>query len=193
MGLLLALAACQGTQATDERGDTNGQKQTTQSLPPSVGPVVLLSGAAQRQGRWEGGPEPVSGKLRSGITSYYQTQSGADGALTLVLRLEDVDAADATVQLRTSDGAKLLSPGSEQVWPLRQGAASQWTLSLSIPPGDSYLHVLSAQRGRHSTRTLLLHRDGVAAAPLAGAGTRVERDASGQSIVRQQAVSASAR
>jgi hypothetical protein len=188
--MAVLLCACQGTQGPDERG--LAPSVTPLGISNAIGPVPIDRAQlnAARQGPWLGGPEPVSGKLRSGITTYHRTTFNPDGRLALLLRFEDVVAEDATVQVRTSDGAKLLNSAVAQLWPLRANETSKWALDLELPLGDSYLHVMTAQRGRQSTRSILLHRDGGAAKPREATEGVIERDAKGEPIVRMQATSA---
>lgn len=183
--LVMLLCACHGTQGQDEQSRPTSVISSVSG--ESTGPVHYGRDQLQTitKGLWLGGPEPVSGKLRSGISTYYQMTANPQGYLTLLLRFEDVVANDATVQIRTSDGARVLNSVADQIWPLRPNETSKWALELALPLGDSYLHVMTAQRGRHSTRSILLYRAGGVTQPRGATEGTLERDAKGEPIVRQ--------
>lgn len=145
---------------------------------------------AVKAGVWLGGPEPVSGKLRSGITTWYRLdppQPARDEPFDLILRFEDVDAAGATVAVSTSDGARFAPPAGVTSWALPLAQASQLKLRLLAPAGSSYVHVQSQQRGRSSVRSVLLSVPAAdpAAAPVPRKDYAI--DAQGEPIVRKRA------
>lgn len=144
---------------------------------------------ADRVGDWLGGPEPVSGKLRTGIVSWWRlapSPPAVDQPFELVLRLEGARADDAAVSLATGDGARLVDPSAPQRWLLRPGQPAQITLRLVAPAGDSYLHVTTVQDGRSSVRSIRLALPagpaGAASAPPGRGDYAV--DARGEPIVR---------
>jgi len=168
--------------------------------PPPAAPVLALMPSQQdavavapttrseRTGVWLGGPEPVSGKLRTGIAVYYRPFSPVPGKpFDLALRFEGVNGEDAAVQLRTSDGARLILEGGSSYWRLTAGVPSQLTVKLSAPPGDSYLNIFTSQNGRHAANSIALSVP--SDAPLRPAGYRAgdDKDANGAPIVRMQA------
>lgn len=154
----------------------------------AVAVAVAPPARSERTGVWLGGPEPVSGKLRTGIAVYYRPFSPVVGKpFDLVLRFEGVSGDDASVQLSTSDGARLLQEGGESTWRLAAGAASQLVVKLMAPPGDSYLHVFTAQHGRHAARSIALTLPSDAPRRPAGYRGGDAKDASGEPIVRMQA------
>ncbi len=172
VALLLAMAAltaCRGDPATAPIG---------QSIAPAA--------PADRVGDWLGGPEQVSGKLRSGIVSWWRltpSQPQADDRFELALRLEGARAADAAVSVAAGDGARLVDAGVPQRWLLRAGQPALITLHLTAPAGDSYLHVTTVQDGRSSVRSIRL------ALPAGLSGATPTRgdyavDARGEPIVR---------
>ena len=101
----------------------------------------------------------MSGKLRSGIVSWWRlvpAQPAAGVPFELLLRLEDVQGAAATVAIATGDGARLAEAAAPQRWALRPGQPAQIALRLVAPAGDSYLHVTTQQNGRSSVRSIRL-------------------------------------
>ncbi len=147
--------------------------------------VTKPAHSAGHDGDWQGGPEPVSGKLRSGIVSWWRLEPPAPAAGTafkLVLRLEEVKGDDARASVTTSDGARLADPQSPREWALPRGEASLITLGLVAPAGDSYLHVTTRQDGRSSVRSIRIAVAGGAAS----AATRPDHgiDSRGEPIVR---------
>ena len=171
--LLLALAGCQ---ATDSAG-SNGQS-------------VAAPAPIARDGAWLGGPEPVSGKLRSGINSWWRTvpaQPSAGLPFELVLRLEDITASDIATAVSTSDGARFADADAARQWLLRAGQPAQVTLRLVAPAGDSYLHVQTQQQGRSSVRSIRLAMPAAPSAASAAARADYAVDVRGEPIVRMRA------
>ena len=162
-------------------------------------------GEPERTGTWLGGPEAVSGKIHSGVEVYYQLQSRSkptlsEGNLSLQvnLRLENVKAPGAWLQVRTSPGVQLnegkvaSEPGEGILWRLSPDQASTLSYLVTVPAGDQYLHLLTGQLGRLSSHSILLDssqeqvkgagKNRVAA--LAGNRALPDRDAQGEPIVR---------
>lgn len=111
-----------------------------------------------RKGPWLGGPDPVSGKLRSGVTTYYRwvdVQAGKPVKAKLELRFETVSAGGATANLAVGDGAEWATP-IPTLWRLKSGVPSHLTVDLVLPAGDSYLHITTSQQQRSSVKSLLL-------------------------------------
>lgn len=111
-----------------------------------------------RKGPWLGGPDPVSGKLRSGVATYYRwgaVQAGKPVKAQLELRFEAVSSHDATVNLAVGDGAEWAAPIRAR-WRLKPGVASHITVQVWVPAGDSYLHVTTAQNQRASVKSIVL-------------------------------------
>ena len=166
---LWGLAAC--------RGDAPAAPSSASIAPAAP---------AERVGDWLGGPEPVSGKLRSGIVSWWRltpSQPTAGERFELTLRLDGVRAADAAVAVATGDGARLADAAAPQRWLLRPGQPAQITLRLTAPAGDSYLHVTTVQEGRSSVRSIRL---ALPAGPASSPPSRGDYavDARGEPIVR---------
>ena len=114
---------------------------------------------ALRVGDWQGGPEAISGKLRSGIATYYRLPSAplvANQAFDIELRFEGVSADDGTVELRTGDSAKFASSQESYAWRLSKDTPSRVVLRIVAPAGDSYLHVTTSQKSRSAVRSFLL-------------------------------------
>lgn len=119
-------------------------------------PLAPLA-AAPRAGAWLGGPEAPSGKLRSGIVTYYQFASQPPGPVAVTLRLEETVAADARVEISLADGARFADPRQPTRWRLMPHKASQWSLAVvPDPQRPSYLNIFTAQAGRHSAKSILL-------------------------------------
>ena len=139
-------------------------------------------------GIWQGGPEPVSGKLYSGIAVYYQVLAPVVGKpFDLVLRFEDVTGEDASVQLSASDGARLVAQAGGLSWRLGAGHASQLVMKVIAAPGDSYIHLMTSQNGRHTARSIALSLPSTTGKRAAGYRAGDDKDASGEPIVRMQA------
>jgi hypothetical protein len=181
LGICAVLIACQ---------QSNEMTARNQARPAGSRDAIALAPAAEteRSGVWLGGPEPVSGKLRTGIALYVRPPSPVLGKpFDLVLRFEGVSGDDALVQLSTSDGARLMQQGGESTWRLPAGVPSQLVVKLMAASGESYLHVFTAQHGRHAALSIALSLP--SDAPLRPAGYRGGdgKDASGEPIVRMQA------
>lgn len=139
-------------QATAAKSDATLEANALDSLP------LAPAADALRKGAWLGGPDPVSGKLRSGISTYYRLDPAypkAGQAVQVDLRFEEVLGSDATVKLTVGDGAQWATPVQAN-WRLPQGTPSQVTLHITVPAGDSYLHVMTAQNHRPSVASILL-------------------------------------
>ena len=162
--------------------------QETSAQEPIAMPRVAPQVDARRVGNWQGGPEPVSGKLDSGIAIYHQLPAPVAGkAFDLVLRFEEVQGDDAAVHLTSSDGARLLADKNELRWRLVAGHASQIVVQVIAPPGDSYVHVMAEQNGRHSARSIALSLPSENGKRPAGYRGADDKDGSGTPIVRMQA------
>lgn len=162
-----------------------GQEIPTNNQPEVKAPAIAAlapAAPAQRAGVWLGGPEPISGKLRTGIAVYYRWQTSS----MLVLRLEGASAEDATVGLTTSDGARLVPPGQPSSWRLKAGLPSELSVTVAAPAAGGYVHVLTGQNGRHATRSISLNPSAAAVALPSHAAPA--SDASGAPIVRMQAL-----
>lgn len=176
-----ALAACQG-----------GSDRAAASPPAPTASLPSLPLAAQasaeREGVWQGGPEPASGKLRSGIVTWWRIAPAAPSPGTpfeLVLRFEDVQDGAATASVAVGDGAQWASAGAARAWRLRPDRSTEVRLRLVAPPGTSYLHVTTEQRGRSSVRSILLAMPGKA--PSVAARGDHATGARGEPVVRMPA------
>lgn len=119
---------------------------------------VAPAADALRKGGWQGGPDPASGKLRSGISTYYRfnpEHPKAGKTVQVDLRFETVEAGDATVSLTLGDGAQWANSAPTS-WRLPKDTPSQVTLQITVPAGDSYLHVMTAQNRKPSVKSILL-------------------------------------
>ena len=174
-----ALAACQG----------GGTDRTAAGSPALATSLPLLPPApAEREGAWQGGPEPASGKLRSGIVTWWRFAPAAPSPgvpFELVLRFEDVQDGTATASAAVGDGAQWASAGASRAWRLAPDRPSEVRLRLVAPPGTSYLHVTTEQRGRSSVRSILLAMPGKA--PSVAARGDYATDAQGEPVVRMPA------
>ncbi len=158
VAVMMSLVGCRSSeellvqaQAT-AKSDTTLESNALDSLP------LAPAADALRKGAWLGGPDPVSGKLRSGISTYYRLDPAhpkAGQAVQVDLRFEEVLGRDATVKLTVGDGAQWATP-IQTSWRLSQGTPSQVTLHITVPAGDSYLHVMTAQNHRPSVASILL-------------------------------------
>lgn len=151
LALALGLVGCLGPAAEPELSVRSGTK--TDGAAPWA-PVA----DGLRKGQWLGGPDPVSGKLRSGVTTYHRWTAVAVGKpvkAQLELRFEDVSADDATVSLAVGDGAAWAAPVPTH-WRLKPGVASHITVQVLVPAGDSYLHVTTSQNQRSSVKSIVL-------------------------------------
>ncbi|MDD2926461.1 hypothetical protein [Rhodoferax sp.] len=178
VGSLLTACCC---------GQESPASQTRAAAAQPI-PAVAPQADVQRSGAWLGGPEPISGKLRTGIAVYYRLLATADQAtFDLVLRLEGASAEDATVRLTTSDGARLMPEGGPASWRLSAGVPSQLAVKVRVSSGDGYVHVMTGQNGRHATRSIVLNPSTAAVRGLTRRAAGAS-DASGEPIVRMQAL-----
>lgn len=148
--LMAGLAGCLGRPDADFSAHSSTDAGGTAPWAPVADEL--------RKGRWQGGPDAVSGKLRSGVTTYHRwgaVQAGTPVSAALELRFETVSAEDATVSLAVGDGAEWVAPGPTR-WRLRPGVPSHITVQVLVPTGDSYLHVTTAQGPRSSVKSILL-------------------------------------
>ena len=181
---LVAVCALAGCQSGGDPAATGSPVLATPlpSLP------LAAPGAAEREGVWQGGPEPASGKLRSGVVTWWRFAPAAPSPgkpFDLVLRFEDVQDDTATASATVGDGAQWASAEATRAWRLAPDRAAEVRLRLVAPPGASYLHVTTQQRGRSSVRSILLALPGKAPA-VASRGDDAT-DARGEPVVRMQA------
>ncbi len=147
---------------------------------------------APRSGHWQGGPLPLSGKLPSGISTWWQTSNeGPTQPTTVTLRWEDVTKPGARVVLRGGDGAQLLAPQPSGGWPLPVNAASTLTVQVQATAGTSFLIVETEQGGRRSVQAIALQQPGQNPGDAQRTRQDYARDAQGEAIVRMQASPAS--
>lgn len=151
-GALGLLSACRTESPVKEAPAT----QTGAELPhlPLAQTVTTV-----RDGIWQGGPEPLSGKLRVGISTYFRQrpmrpQAGA--VFEVDLRFEEVSADHVQVQLQPGDGARLAVAGAQSAWRLSKDQMSQITVKMTAPQGQSYLHAMLAVGGRQVARSFLI-------------------------------------
>lgn len=126
------------------------------NAPPD--PVWAPTAEGPRLGVWLGGPEPVSGKLRSGVVTYHRWDAVPVKPLRVVrlaLRFEAVSGPDATVALVVGDGARWVDDSPKR-WQLKPGVPSQIAVDIALPDGESYLHVTTSQQQRSSVKSILL-------------------------------------
>lgn len=133
-----------------------------QPLASASGGALPLAPLAStpRAEPWLGGPEAPSGKLRSGVVTYYRFASHPPDPVTVILRWEEALADDATAEVSLSDGARFADPQQATRWRLTPNRVSE--LSLTVIPDPlqpSYLNVFTAQAGRHSARSMVLPSD----------------------------------
>ncbi|OIN93838.1 MAG: hypothetical protein AUJ20_02665 [Comamonadaceae bacterium CG1_02_60_18] len=165
------------------------QLAASSAQPSAAAPPLAPAAPEARTGDWLGGPEPPSGKRPTGIALYYRAvRPHAGQPFELVLRFEGATRDDAQVRLQTSDGARLLLPvGATTVWRLRTNGPSQLKVTAMAPPGDSYVHVLTSQGGRQTSRSIALRAPSHKPLPAAGYRGSDAHDARGEPIVRMQA------
>jgi hypothetical protein len=102
----------------------------------------------------------MSGKLRSGIATYYRILGAPlrpQAPFDIELRFEGADADDAVVELRGGDGAQFSPAQATHRWRLIKNQPALVKLKMTAPLGDSYLHVLTVQHGRQAVRSFVLH------------------------------------
>lgn len=175
LSVCMMVAGCQ----SDQDQAPGAQTSMLKMAPPAD---------ARRVGVWQGGPEPVSGKLHSGIAVYYQVLAPVAGKpFDLVLRFEGVTGEDGAVQLSASDGVRLVADAGGLSWRLGAGLASQLVVKVIAQPGDSYVHLLTSQNGRHTARSIALSLPSTTGKRAAGYRGGDDKDASGEPIVRMQA------
>lgn len=149
-------------------------------LPEDGPPLAASVTDPIRPAEWRGGPEPLSGKLRSGISVYWRqlpAKAAPGETVQLVLRFDGVKAADAGTEVRAGAGARVASPKEPARWRLPAGVVSEVTVSVVVPAADSYLHVGTRQGGLESSRTLVIASS--TGAPPAQEATRTGTSASG--------------
>lgn len=168
--------------------DEKPLQQTIGPAAKDAPPAVAAQVDAGRFGKWRGGPEPA-GKVRSGIISFYQfepTQPVAGQSLNVTLRLEEVVGSDAKIDIALERVQWSSEQPGQSAWRLLTGRPSQLTLKLIPPDGDAYLHLMTMQNGRSSTRSILIATGGTT--PKAElVGQTYELDARGEPIVRSRA------
>lgn len=175
-----------------------------QATPPLM---QATPATAQRSGDpgssdWRGGPEPLTGKLPTGIITWWRFQPAQPQpgqAFTLTLRLDGVVQAGATVALRAGDGARLQGSGGDPavnpagnpaaaapVWTLPVGTPSELQVQVVAPPGDSHVYLETRQGDRQASRTILLALPGSNPGASARLRNDYATDARGEPIVRMQ-------
>jgi hypothetical protein len=150
--LVATLTACLRGQDLPTQTQSTAKESSMVALAPST--------QEPRQGQWQGGPEELSGKLRSGISTYYRLPEAplkANSAFEIELRFEGVTATDASVEVRSSDGLKFLSKQDHHIWRLSKDQASVVRIGLLAPLGDSYLHIMTGQMGRKAVRSFVIN------------------------------------
>lgn len=157
VAVVTGLGACRtetnlpGAPTASKQSATQTDALATLPLAPTVTHV--------RDGVWQGGPEPVSGKLRVGISTYFRQRPAlprAGESFEVDLRFEEVSSNDAQVQLQPSDGANLAVMGAQSAWRLGKDQDSQITVKMKAPPGQSYLHAMLKVEGRQVARSFLM-------------------------------------
>ena len=155
---------------------------------PAYAVLTTASTGVSADAGWLGGPEKMSGKLRSGIVAWWRLEPPNPAAgvpFDLQLRLDEVKGDDAAVSVSTSDGARLTAAQATRDWTLPPGRDSLIRLQIVAPAGDSYLHLTTRQHGRSSVRSIRFGLPGaIASAP--GNGTHT-LDARGEPVVPMQA------
>ena len=155
-----------------------------------VGQMPKASQAASpRVGKWLGGPEPASGKLRSGVTTYFQAVPEVPVAgqpFFVTIRLEDVEKDDAQMELLARD-LRLANPSEPKAWKLKKGMASEVRVQLVAVAGDNYLHVATTQNKVSSVRSILFSTADASAPRAPSVGTVYDTTADGNPIVKMQA------
>ena len=95
---------------------------------------IAPQAASPRVGKWLGGPEPASGKLRSGIATYFQALPEAPVAgqpFFVPIRLEDVEKDDAQMELLIRD-VRMANPSEPKAWKLKKGLVSEVRVQLCV-------------------------------------------------------------
>ena len=144
--------------ATQRSGDHSGDHSSDHSSDQSS------DHSSDHAGDWRGGPEPLTGKLPTGIVTWWrfqpaQPQPGQPFELTL--RPEGVTQSGATLSLRAGDGARLHPPGASPAavavlaWSLPVGVPSELRVQGVAPPGDSHVHLETRQDDPLASRTTL--------------------------------------
>lgn len=144
---------------------------------------------AMRTGEWHGGAEPVSGKLRSGIVSYYQLepkQAVAGQALEISIRLEEVVGNDAKLEIQLEKIQKQSGSDEQSSWSLPMGKPSLIKMTLIPTAGDNYVHLMTSQNGKSSVRSIRISTGDANPKTQLHKGQTYEVDAKGEPIIRMQ-------
>lgn len=177
IGLAVGLAGC-----LDMLPGKSGHPQTQT-------PMASKADSA-RVGKWLGGLDPVSGKLRSGISTYYQVTPDVPVAgqpFVVTIRLEGVEKDDAQMELLARD-LRLVNASEPRAWKLKNGQVSQVQVQLLAVAGDNYLHVATMQNKVNSVRSLVFSTADAPAPRTSSVGTAFETAADGSPIVKMQAL-----
>ena len=157
-------------------------------------PVPAEPAPAQRIGDWQGGPEPLSGKLPTGIVTWWQLRPATPRpgeAFELTLRSEGAIRPGAMLSLRAGDGARLVGVAPGMSWALPVGTPSQVRVQVVAPAGDSYMHVFTRQGERYGARSIRIALPGVNPSAAARQRDDYATDSRGEPIVRMPAAAAS--
>lgn len=158
VAVMVSMVGCRSSEELPVQAQSTAKSDATPEDNALASLSLAPTADALRKGAWLGGPDPVSGKLRSGISTYYRLDPAhpkAGQTVQVDLRFEEVLGSDATVKLTVGDGAQWADP-VQTSWRLPLGTPSQVTLHVTVPAGDSYLHVMTAQNHRPSVASILL-------------------------------------
>ena len=189
----LVLGACRHDEAASPAAATTAAKS---AVAPASAALPAEPAPAQRMGDWHGGPEPLSGKLPSGIVTWWQlrpAQPRPGEAFELTLRSEEVRQSGASVSLRAGDGARLVGVPPEAAWALPVGTPSQVRVQVVAPAGDSYVHVFTHQGDRYGARSIRIALPGVNPGAASRQRDDYATDSRGEPIVRMPAAAAASR
>ena len=160
---------------------------------PAATPVPAGPAPAQRVGDWQGGPEPVSGKLPTGIVTWWQLRPAKPRpgeAFELTLRSEGASRPGAMLSLRAGDGALLAGVAPGASWALPVGVPSQVRVQVVAPAGDSYVHVFTRQGERYGARSIRIALPGINPSAASRQRDDYATDSRGEPIVRMPSATA---
>lgn len=96
-------------------------------------------------------------KQASKINTYYRIKkTDKPNLLYITLQFEGVVYDDASVTIKTIDGAKFEHSGQQTTWRLRPNAVSEISFTVIVPDHPSYLSLNTFQNGRGAARAFLL-------------------------------------